>query len=74
MMNDPLTAWSEGMGEDGAPAGKIHWGEVGQGTLCDKHDGMYVTDLDMTAALAAGKDAGYGVYPCAACSDRYREL
>lgn len=61
-MSDQLTVWSEGM-RDGIPAGMLHWGEVSEPTLCGKTEGLYVTDLDMASALAAGQKAGYGTYP-----------
>lgn len=72
-MSNQLTVWSESMDEDGKPAGMLHWGEVGKGPLCDKSGGMFVTDLDMNAALAAGRKAGYGVYPCATCGRLYTD-
>ena len=61
-------AWSEGT----EGCGTLDWGEAGQGPLCDKPGGMFVTDLDMNAALAAERKAGDGVYPCATCCARYR--
>jgi len=72
-MSDRLSAWSEAMAEDGTPAGMIHWRAEGEASLCGRQDGMYMTDLDMVAAPAAGGKAGYDVYPCAACCDRYRD-
>ena len=63
--------WSE-RDWNGYPAGMLHWGRFGEGTLCGK-DAGYETDFDdMKAALATKVVSGNeGVWPCAKCGHAY---
>ena len=65
-MSTPLEIWAD-TGKDGNFAGLLHWARFSKGTLCGK-DATYPTDFnDMQAALRAGREGAYDVYPCGAC-------